>query len=47
MTQNMNYYMNSSITSECTDHEVFDVVNYIVKVLQKTALDATRAHIKP
>jgi hypothetical protein len=47
MTQNTNYYMNSSITSECTDHEVLEVVNYIVKALQKTALDATRARIKP
>jgi hypothetical protein len=43
----MNYYMNSCITSEYTDHEVLKVVNYIAKALQKTALDATRACIKP
>jgi hypothetical protein len=47
MAQNMNYYMNSCITSEYTDHEVLEVVNYIAEALQNTALDATRARIKP
>jgi hypothetical protein len=28
-------------------YEVLEVVNYIAEVLQKTTLDATRAHIKP
>jgi hypothetical protein len=47
MTRNMNYYMNSCITSEYTDHDVLEVGNYIAEALQKTVLDATRARIKP
>jgi hypothetical protein len=47
MTRNMIYYMKSCITSEYTDHEVLEVVKYIVEALQKTALDATRARIMP
>jgi hypothetical protein len=47
MAQNMSYYMNSYITSEYTDHEVLKVVKYIAEALQNTALDATRARIKP
>jgi hypothetical protein len=43
----MSYYMNSCITAEYTDHEVLKVVKYIAEVLQKTALDATRACIMP
>jgi hypothetical protein len=39
--------MNSCITLEYTDHEVIEVVNYIAEALQKTALDTTRARIKP
>jgi hypothetical protein len=34
----MNYYMNSCITSEYTDHKVLKDVNYIAEALQKTAL---------
>jgi hypothetical protein len=47
MAQNMSYYMNSCIISEYTDHEVLKVVKYIAEALQNTALDATRARIKP
>jgi hypothetical protein len=47
MARNMNYYMNSCITSEYTDHEVLKVVNYIAEALQKATLDATMARIKP
>jgi hypothetical protein len=32
----MSYYMNSCITSEYTDHEVFEVVKHIAKALWKT-----------
>jgi hypothetical protein len=39
--------MNSCITSDYTYHEVHEVVKYIVKALQNTALDATRARIEP
>jgi hypothetical protein len=45
MARNTNYYMNSCITLDYIDHEVLKVVKYIVEALQKTALDATRAHI--
>jgi hypothetical protein len=47
MVWNTNFYMNSCITSEYTDYEVLEVVKYIADVLQNTALDAIRAHIKP
>jgi hypothetical protein len=47
MALNMSYYMNSCITAEYTNHEVFEVVKYIAEALQKIALDATRAHIMP
>jgi hypothetical protein len=47
MARTMNYYMNSCITSEYTDHEVLKVVNYISEALQKAALDATRAASSP
>jgi hypothetical protein len=40
MACNMDYYMNSCITSEYTDHELLEVANYIAEVLQNTALDA-------
>jgi hypothetical protein len=47
MTRNMSYYMNFYITSEYTNHELFEVVKHIAEALQKTALNATRARIKP
>jgi hypothetical protein len=42
----MNYYMNSCITLEYTDHEVLEVLN-IMEAIQKMTLDDTRAHMKP
>jgi hypothetical protein len=43
----MSYYLNSYITSEYTDHELFEVVKHIMEALQKITLDATTARIKP
>jgi hypothetical protein len=43
----MSYYMNFYITSKYTYHEVLKVVKHIAEALQKIALDATRARIKP
>jgi hypothetical protein len=47
MAQNTSYYMNSSITAEYTDHEVLNLIKYIMELLQKAALDAIRAYIMP
>jgi hypothetical protein len=46
MAQNMSYYISYWITSECIDHEVFEVLKHSGSGTRLT-LDDTRAYIEP